>query len=328
MNLMMRVRTLLFCAAAVFGVGGTSAFVSALETGSTVSSAADAAQLQQATRLDPPIDLFPDRPRIFMAFHGMNRLANDSGLDSQWHFVQNNLDGFWGNNANISRAEIARLVRKADTRQLATESAFGGSSFHVETYAGLEREHPDIDFNRESITFYSDQPQVWDGKTIADARNAVARANYGGDERYSTVFTGWQPQNFYPAGEGSRPPIRPGSSAERALYEGDGVFVECPNDVCNGVVYEDGFFRAMRIARETNQRFVWLASRPPGFSPKSGWLEEFKTMYNRVEAEGMWWPGDIIVVIAYEGDYPLVPESRNGQAADTTTGLMYWALNQ
>jgi hypothetical protein len=322
----MRFRTLLLCATAAVSIGSTSALVSAVGTNDGVGVPAQA--VQRAERVSPPIDLFPDRPRVFMAFHGMNRLANDSGLDSQWRFVQNNLDGFWGNNARISRAEIARLVRKTDTRQLSTESEFGGSSFYVETYAGLEREHPDISFNREAITFYSDQPHHWDGDTMADARRAVSRANYEGGSPYTAVYTGWQPQNFYPNGEGSRPPIRPGSAAERALLDGDGTFVECPNDVCNGVVYEDGFFRAMRTARAENQRFVWLASRPPGFSPKSGWLSEFQTMYNRADAEGLWRPGDIVVVIAYEGDYPLVPESVNGQAADTTTGLMYWALNQ
>ncbi len=115
---------------------------------------------------------------------------------------------------------------------------------------------------------------------------------------------------------------------ERAVFDGDGVFVECPNDVCNGVVYEDGFFRALRIARQTDQKFVWLASRPPN-SPQSGWLREFQTMYNRVSAEGLWRPGDIVVVIAYNGQYPTVPErDANGNAADTTTGLMYWALKQ
>lgn len=264
-----------------------------------------------------------------MAFHGTNSIANNGYLDSQWQYVQQNLDGLWGNNAAISAGEIARLTNKVDTRQLITESDFRGSSFFVETYNYVEDVDPRIDFEREAITFYTDQPNRWDGKTIADARRAVDRAAYGpGDDRYTNVFTGWQPQNFYPNGQGSRPPIRSGSSAERALLEADGVFVECPNDVCNGVVYEDGFFRAMRTARATGQKFVWLASRPPN-SPQSGWLREFQTMYNRVSAEGLWRPGDIIVVIAYNGQYPITPEiDGNGNAADTTTGLMYWALKQ
>ena len=101
------------------------------------------------------------------------------------------------------------------------------------------------------------------------------------------MFTGWQPQNFYTDFVRQYPPIPAGSSAERAVFGADGVFVECPHDVCNGVEYEDGFFRAMRIARQTDQRFVWLASRLPG-QPRSGWLSEFQTMYNRVSAEGLW----------------------------------------
>jgi len=329
MNLMMHWRKLLFCAAAVFGVGATSAFVSALGPGDTVNSAADAVQLQQAARLDPPIDLFPDRPRIFMAFHGMNRLANDSGLDSQWRYVRENLDGFWGNNANIQADEIARFVNKVETRQLATESDFQGSSFFVQTYDYVERLDPSIDFERESITFYTSQPSRWDGDTIADARRAVDRAAYGpGDDKYTSVFTGWQPQNFYTDFVRQYPPITAGSSAERAVHDGDGIFIECPTDICNGVEYQDGFLRAMRIARQTDQRFVWLASHLPD-QPQAGWLREFQTMYNRVSAEGLWRPGDVVVLIAYEGKYPMTPErDGNGNAADTLTGIAYWALKQ
>ncbi len=264
-----------------------------------------------------------------MAFHGMNAVANNRSLDPQWRFVQRHLDGFWGNNAAISGDEIARLVNTSDTRQLITESDFRGQPFFVETYDYVERIDPSIDFRREAITFYTSEPSRWDGTTIADARQAVERANYGpGDDRYTNVFTGWQPQNFYTNMVRQYPPIPPGSSAERAVFSGDGIFVECPHDVCNGVEYEDGFFRAMRIARQTGQRFVWLASRLPG-QPRSGWLQEFQTMYNRVTAEGLWRPGDIVVVIAYNGEYPTVPETNgNGQAADTTTGIMYWALNR
>ena len=264
-----------------------------------------------------------------MAFHGTNALANNGSLDSQWRYVQDNLDGFWGNNAAIAGDEIARLVNKVGTRQLISESDFRGSSFFVETYDYVEQLDTRIDFEREAITFYTSQPSRWDGDTIADARRAVDRAGYGpGDDPYINVFTGWQPQNFYTDRVRQYPPIPAGSSAERAVFEGDGVFVECPHDVCNGVEYEDGFFRAMRIARQTNQRFVWLASRLPG-QPRSGWLREFQTMYNRVTAEGLWRPGDIVAVISYNGEYPSVPERySNGNAADTTTGIMYWALKQ
>ena len=52
-------------------------------------------------------------------------------------------------------------------------------------------------------------------------------------------------------------------------------------------------------------------------------------MYNRVSAEGLWRPGDIVVVISYNGEYPITPErNANGHAADTTTGIVYWALSQ
>lgn len=323
----MRFRTLLISLAAAASVGTTSVVVSASVNGGVVSTPAAASE--PAERISPPVDLTPSRPRVFAAFHGTNALANNSSLDNQWSFVRNNLDGFWGNNAAISGSEIARLVNKVDTRQLITESDFRGGSFFVETYDYVEQIDSRIDFEREAITFYTSQPSRWNGLSIANARTAVERANYGpGDDRYTNVFTGWQPQNFYTDFVRQYPPIPAGSSAERAVFEGDGVFVECPHDVCNGVEYEDGFFRAMRIARQTNQKFVWLASRLPG-QPRSGWLREFQTMYNRVSAEGLWRPGDIIVVISYNGEYPIVPErNANGQAADTTTGIMLWALAQ
>lgn len=328
MTIMMRLRTTLLCVAAVVGIGSTSALVSAVGADDTLNSPAGA--VQRAERLEPPVDMFPDRPRVFMAFHGTNRLANDTGLDSQWRYVQDNLDGFWGNNANISADEIARFVNKVDTRQLAGESDFQGSSFFVQTYDYIEQFDPSIDFERESITFYTSQPSRWDGNTIAAARSAVDsdRRNGAGDDKFTSVFTGWQPQNLYTDFVRQYPPIPAGSSAERALFDGDGIFVECPTDVCNGVEYEDGFFRAMRIARETDQRFVWLASHLPN-QPQAGWLREFQTMYNRVSAEGLWRPGDIVALIAYGGLYPVVPErDGNGNAADTLTGIAYWALKQ
>jgi hypothetical protein len=322
-----RISTAILSFVAVASVGTTSVVASASSTNGNLR--APAVAIEVAERVAPPTNLKPDRPRVFMAFHGMNAVANNRSLDSQWRFVQENLDGFWGNNAAIAGQEIARLVNTSETRQLIAESDFRGSSFFVETYDYVERIDPSIDFEREAVTFYTSEPSRWDGDTIAEARQAVDRAPYGpGDDQYTNVFTGWQPQNFYTDRVRQYPPIPAGSSAERAVFEGDGVFVECPHDVCNGVEYEDGFFRAMRIARDTNQRFVWLASRLPG-QPRSGWLREFQTMYNRVTAEGLWRPGDIVVVVAYNGEYPTVPESNsNGQAADTTTGIMYWALSQ
>ncbi|MEP1123554.1 MAG: hypothetical protein ABJH68_06665 [Ilumatobacter sp.] len=322
-----RLRSTLTALIGAASVGAMSVVVSAAIGNGDIDGAAVATR--QAERVDAPQNLTPDRPRVFLAFSGSNALANVSALDPQWRYVRENLDGFWGNNAGIAGDEIARLVTKTDTRQLISESAFNGSSFFVETYDYVERIDQRVDFEREAITFYTSRPSGWDGDSIAGARRSVAGAAYGpGDDAYINVFTGWQPQNFYTDRVRQYPPIAPGSSAERAVYEGDGIFVECPHDVCNGAEYEDGFFRAMRIARDTGQRFVWLASRLPG-QPRSGWLREFQTMYNRVTAEGLWRPGDIVVVISYNGEYPAVPETdSSGRAADTITGILYWALRQ
>ena len=55
-----------------------------------ISSRASAVQL--ADRVRTPTSSGLPRPRIFMALHGMNQVANNSSLDSQWRFVQSNLD--------------------------------------------------------------------------------------------------------------------------------------------------------------------------------------------------------------------------------------------
>ncbi len=261
-----------------------------------------------------------------MAFHGMNTVANNPALDSQWSFVGQNLDGLWGNIGNISAPEIGRLTQNILTRQLITEVPMPSPDqrFSVPTDRSIERANPGLDFEREAIAFYTNQPYQWNGRSIAAARQAVDQTNFEGDEPYLGIYTGWQPQNFDP---GSNIAIRGGSDADRAVNDNDGMFIECPNDVCNGFAYEDWFFAGVRRARQLDRPFVWFASRPPN-SPRTGWLGEFQTMYNRIGAEGLWRPRDIVVVIAYDGSYPIVPESIDGRPADTTMGLMYWALQQ
>lgn len=319
-----RFRTALLSLIAVASVGTTSFVVSAASNDSYFTQPATA--IKPAERVSPPQNLRPTRPRVFMAFHGMNAVANNPALDSQWSYVGQNLDGLWGNIGNISAPEIGRLTQNIRTRQLITEVAMPlpGQPFSVPTYRSIEQANPGLEFEREAIAFYTNQPYQWDGRSIASARQALDSTNFEGSQPYTSIYTGWQPQNFDP---GSNIAIRGGTDADRAVNDGDGMFIECPNDVCNGFAYEDWFFTGVRRARQLDRPFIWFASRPPN-SSRTGWLGEFQTMYNRVGQEGLWRPGDIVVVIAYNGMYPIVPESFNGQPADTTMGLMYWALQQ
>lgn len=291
----------------------------------SISQAADARI--QARRVNPPAPE-PNRPRVFMALHGNNQIANDPGLDGQWDFVQENVDGIWGNPVGMDPDEIGRLIRKVDTRQFIAEAGLppSGSKIQVPTFEYIENRHPDIALEREGVAFYTDQPSLWDGRSVADVRRAVERVSPPGEPLYRAIYTGWQPYNFEPSDSRW---IRPGSSADRALDDGNGLFVECPSSACaepeNGL--GPAFRRSIEEAHANGRPFIWFASRPPSLRG-SGWLPQFQATYNSIRDAGLWRPEDIVMVISYDGSYPIVPETVNGQPADTIMGSIYWALNQ
>ena len=78
---MMRFRPVfLSLAAAGVAFASVAATATAIDAETGVSGTATVSQ--SADRVEAPPELFPDRPRVFMAYHGMNRLADDSRLDS------------------------------------------------------------------------------------------------------------------------------------------------------------------------------------------------------------------------------------------------------
>lgn len=287
-----------------------------------------------ALRVDPPdpVTPLPNRPRVFMALHGNKQLANNPALDSQWRFVQENLDGIWGNPVGLDAQEIGRLINKVDTRQFIAEAGLppAGTPFAFPTtmsdFRYIEQQNPGIHLNREAIALYTDRPSDWDGKSIQQMRDEIQRISPPGSPIYPAVYTGWQPYNFLTTDSRQ---IRPGSSAERALDAGEGIFVECPSRACaepeNGL--GPNFRAAIQEAHANGRPFIWFASRPPSLTGP-GWLSQFQLTYNSIRDAGLWKPGDIVVVISYEGTYPVVPETVNGQPADTIMGAIYWALRQ
>ncbi len=288
---------------------------------------------QQADRVDPPEPVdpavpLPNRPRVFMALHGNNQIANDPGLDSQWSFVRENVDGIWGNPVGMDAGEIGRLINKVDTRQFIAEAALppAGTPIEVPTFEYVEQQNPGLFLRREGVAFYTDQPSLWDGRSVAGIRGKIPLVGPQRKPLYDHVYTGWQPYNFLNTDSRS---IRPGSSADRALDDGDGLFVECPSRACaepqNGL--GPNFRAAIQEAHANGRPFIWFASRPPSLTG-SGWLQQFQMTYNSIRDAGLWRRGDIVMVISYDGSYPIVPETVDGQPADTIMGSIYWALKQ
>ncbi|MGL4745809.1 MAG: hypothetical protein ACRCXL_15655 [Dermatophilaceae bacterium] len=260
-----------------------------------------------------------------MAIHGANRLANDDSLDSQWRYVRQNLDGLWGNTANVSEDEQARLFEKVAKRTVITEVGMSEDKESwgpVANYDRIEAKNPELKIDREAIAFYTNDPSRWDGRSVAAARaEFVTNPKTPERQRYGHIYTGWQPWNF------SRTPMTP--SAEAAIDDATGMFVECPRNTC-ATKNEPGtgLREAIQRAHAADEPFVWFAANGGKSQPTSGWLADFQETYNALRAEGLWRENDIVMVINYHGDYPSVPETANGEAADTVTGLAYWALQQ
>ena len=116
------------------------------------------------------------RPRVFMGLTGSNFLADSDGtVHEQWTYVRQNLDGIWGNNANVTAEEEASLWCKIATRTLITEwdavpDRPDAGWVPVGIFSGAQAAHPDLVINREAISFWPPSPSSWEGVTIASAK--------------------------------------------------------------------------------------------------------------------------------------------------------------
>lgn len=268
----------------------------------------------------------PNRPRVFVSLHGNNELANNNALDSQWAYVRQNLDGIWGNNAGITVDESARLFRKISTRNLITEYPVpqAGTGFlPLDAFTGIQRTQPDLLLNPEAIAFYTSDASRWNGRSVAQAEAIYTNPAAPAGQRYASVYTGWQPQNF----DATNPKyLYPNPSAVLAFRSSKGTFLECPVGACTSGKLGESFRRAIRETHVRGRPFIWFASNR--YNGRLGWLASFQSTYNAIAAENLWRSDDVIAVLSYEGAYPKVPESVGGVAADTATGLAYWALQQ
>jgi hypothetical protein len=270
----------------------------------------------------------PNRPRVFITLHGNNELASNAGLDVQWTYVRQNAHGIWGNNANISDALSASLIRKMTTRNLITEFPVpSGTSawLPLRAFNNLQELYPDLaqSLNPEAIAFYTSDISRWNGRTVAQAEAIYTNPAASASRRYGAVYTGWQPQNFDPT---NAKYIYNNPNALMAFRSSKGTFIECPLGACTSGKLGEAFRRAIRETHVRGRPFIWFASNARSTNP--GWLAAFQATYNAVAAEGLWRPEDVIAIVNYDGGYPKVPEAVGGIAADTATGLAYWALQQ
>ncbi|MGS5086173.1 hypothetical protein ACVC7V_06655 [Hydrogenophaga sp. A37] len=268
----------------------------------------------------------PNRPRVFIALHGNNQLADNASLDAQWTYVRQNAHGIWGNNANISDAQSASLIRKMTTRNLITEYPVPSGAaawLPLSAFNNLQVLYPDLDqsLNPEAIAFYTSDISRWNGRTVAQAEAIYTNPAASATRRYGGVYTGWQPQNFDPA---NAKYIYNNPNALMAFRSSKGTFIECPLGACTSGKLGEAFRRAIRETHVRGRPFIWFASN----SGSPGWLAAFQATYNAVATEGLWRSEDVIAIVNYGGVYPKVPEAVGGVAADTSTGLAYWALQQ
>ncbi len=262
----------------------------------------------------------PGAPRVFMAMHGSNALANDPSKDAQWSYVRSHLDGIWGNNAKMSVEEQARLWRKVATRNLVSVQALHSKLENPGNLSKVAEVDKSLAIKREAISLYTSKPQEWTGKTIAGfAANYVTNPNVAASQRYTEVWTGWSMHNWV---------TKPTGAAGKAIDESAGVFVECGAGVCTAGPRQQNLVLAITEAHAQGKHFMWFANTQIPLYGTSGALGRFQSTYNMLRSKGLWRTNDVVMLINYQGKYKDVPETVDGQPADTITGMLYWALQQ
>jgi hypothetical protein len=284
------------------------------------------------------------RPRVFMAMHGSQQLANGTPQeDSNWAMVRSCLDGVFGNNAGIDVDTRANLMRKLNTRSyMGIVNANSQASEDTPTLApltganftALEKSHPDIVLKRNAVAVYSLYPELWDKLTLAELRamyvdfpnqnSAVTRNQVFSDVFVGYALRGWQTPTMAPLGALSTP------GAVNAFNQAGGTFVECIGGLCgSGGSFGDGFLDLLRQTHDNGKPFMMFVSRSPNNTSPTGWLADLQRQYNKASALGLWRADDIVMLINYQGNYPAFPMTNSdGTSADTVTGMLHWVMHQ
>lgn len=277
-----------------------------------VTSKVDARNARPAQRLTPPAPPTANqqRPEVYLAFYGSEGLL---GADDQWTYARNNLDGLWGNafGGADSVDKAVALTRAVATLDLVVEHPItlgrGCVGFKDDGYWQAVENVGGFTFDRQGLSIYAaENPNCWANVGgVPGARNHYAAQGYG------NIETLYQPQNLTNSvNAASFPTMAAGSPGEAALYSGDRIGIECPLDVCAGVGYADGFYRAMTIARERGVPFTWFTGYSDSYGiNRRGWIGRVQNMYDNITFRGLWRTGD-------------------GSFADTTAGILGWLVSQ
>jgi hypothetical protein len=301
------------------GAGGGSV---ALGGSGGVGGSSDAGAMNDADGATITSDAGPARmrPRILIALHGSNGLANNADWDSRWTYVREHLDGFWGNNAGISAAEEAALWKKIAGRTLITEWDSVDKAHFVspDIFTGAESFMPAVVVNREQICLYADPVSLWDGTTVADAiANYVTNPAVAVGHRFKSVCTGFQP-----FAQGALT-----GAALAAFNNSAATFVEYPATAWTLGGQKDNFTNAWKATHAKGSAFIWFDSIYPDTTIHD-WLTSTQAAYSDFQAMGLLQPNDVILLMNYSGRLPSVPEAVGGIAAESTTGIAYWLLHQ
>jgi hypothetical protein len=276
----------------------------------------------------------PGKPRVFMALHGTQEVLS-SEKDNQWSYVRANLDGIWGNGAGMELEDQAKVWRKVKTRNVITEVDFPANpndkTPSAAALAGAPRVDSSLKLNREAVAMYTAEPKTWDGRSFsAVQKQYVTGTDIDPAERHKAIYTGWNLNNWvdpnYDSVHAKRMANPITGSAVQVQDQAAGQFVECGHDHCakEGLNF-NAFERAIRSSHAKNEPFIWFTSPHPETQDQ---LKNFQAGYNLIASKGLWRSNDVVMIINYRGESPMLPETVNGQPANTVTGMLYWALKQ
>ena len=278
------------------------------------------------------------RPRIFVAFHGLNELVNyedENWLDG-WEYVQEHLDGIWHNAHRFPTSRRAAMFDATQTRVIKNElpnqipNVTYPDQFDITPRPYLEGAY----FYRKNLDhegLYTDMTNYW--RTVNDSLHPD-RTSW---KHYNGVMLGFQPGPFG-INEDGLTQIE-NSEFINTFHESDGVFIETP--------YQHGMLgpayrTIVNAAHLTHQdrpgkSFVLFISKMGWLDTPEGqarWVQTIKNRYYKYEDAGIFTPNDVIALVFYrpgdEQNMPGTPEvdPETGRALPTITGMLYWMLNQ
>jgi hypothetical protein len=281
------------------------------------------------------------RPRVYLSVHGSQPLSGGTPQqDAQWAYVRMCLDGLYNNRANVSIADQAAIWRKLSTRNVFGIYNLNGQADNPDLAIdapgrfGVENAYPDIRIKRDATVVYSTNPNLWTNTTIPSLRATLtaypnANPNVTPEVVWKGVYAGyalrdWINPTVAPDGAISNP------GAVNAVDSADGTMVECIGGLCgsNGM-FGTAITNLFQRTRANDKPFFMFASKNGTLPISLGWLEQFQSGYNKITTLGGWRADDVIMVIPYQGTYPVLPMTHaDGSTPDTVTGMLHWALHQ